>query len=170
MSRFTIVILVIFAIGVMIAVWRFFATNSGIFFQTTSPDTIAVRKIPSIVSQLRQEARNGSWVAFAFIPPNSSNIGAPEINLQYSFEDGKAGLDWVLIAPRNLQDQKKFTDAVSERNQLAMEKEMNGVRYLRVEDGDIADLGLNLLQNTFGLKNDDEIEVIADGIDWRKFQ
>lgn len=170
MSRFTIVTLFILGIGVVIVAWRFFANSSGVSFQSTSINTIAVQKIPGVVSQLRQKAQNGSWAAFAFIPPNSSNIAEPAINLQYSFEDGKAGLDWVLIAPRNLQDQKKFTDVVTKRNQLVVEKEKNGVRYLRVEDGDIVELGLNLLKDIYRLRNEDEMEIIADGVDWREVQ
>jgi hypothetical protein len=87
------------------------------------------------------------------------------VNLQYSIENGRVGLDWVLLAPQNVSDQEKIAAFMKDRGFAANAREMNKVRYLRVEDGDIVDLGLKIATEFYGRRLTDRIDVIVDGFD-----
>ena len=65
---------------------------------------VKVADVPAIFEKLRAAGKDGSFAALAFTPP-----GEPEaVNIQFSIEDGRIGLDWVLIGPLNIRDKKRF--------------------------------------------------------------
>ena len=53
------------------------------------------------------------------------------LNLQFSIEEGEPGFDWVLLAPKNIQDQEKFVSYAQAMGFKVVNKSGNGVDYYR---------------------------------------
>lgn len=90
----------------------------------------------------------------------------PAVNLRFSIEGGRAGLDWVLLAPQNLRDQDRFSHLAREHGHRVAVRETNEVSYLRVEDGDLAQLSLAVMQELYGLSLSDTAELLVGGLEW----
>ena len=126
--------------------------------------TVATRdQIPSIVSKLQQTGRDGSFVVFMFSIPGNHDETLP--NLQYSIENGQLGLDWVLLAPQNIQDETLVTDFVKRLGYTLSKHEINDVPYLRIEGDSLEDLGLKILRDLYQLPADTKLQLIAEGFD-----
>jgi hypothetical protein len=120
-----------------------------------------------LVSALQTATAKGAfWVVL--IPGTAKGDGYTA-NLQYSFEDGVVGLDWVLIAERNIDDEERFLDFARRAGSTIEEKEGNNVRYLRATGAkDITVLGQAFLQQIYGVKPEDSLQLIIDGFTWQK--
>src|SRR5262249_17295046 len=71
-----------------------------------------VSQIPAVFERLKNEGGDGSFAVFMFQPPNKPGSD-DAINIQFSIEGGRIGLDWYLIGPSNIQDKEKFKRRVS---------------------------------------------------------
>ncbi len=131
-----------------------------------SETVITVDQIPRVFGQMAQSHANPTFAAFAFMTPDRPAV-QDAINLQFSMEGGRPGFDWVLIAPRNIQDKDRFLAFAASAGYAASAKEMNGVKYLRVEDGDLPQLCMSVVTGMYGLKPSDQIDLIAEGFEWR---
>lgn len=79
------------------------------------------------------------------------------------------GLDWVLLAKRNIEDQEKFVAVVRKAGAQAETRELNDVRYLRVTDAkDLVGLGKEVLAQLYGVKPVDRLQLIITDFQWRK--
>lgn len=125
--------------------------------------TVTVSDIPEGVAKLQQHGREHAFLVFLFTPRQ----GEDAINLQYSIQRGHLGLDWVLIGSANIADKAKVEAFVTERGHSFREKEMNGVRFVRIEDGDLARLGLHIVTDLYGLNLTARLGTVVDGFDWR---
>ena len=76
------------------------------------------------------------------------------------------GLDWVLLVPRNKADKDKIVAFIKERHYTVLEREGNGVQYLRVEDGNLVQLGMQIVQEFYHLRSDSEMQMFTDGFEW----
>jgi hypothetical protein len=127
---------------------------------------VSASQIPAVVSQLKAFGKDSSFVVFVFMPEGKV---APEdeegVNLQYSIENGRIGLDWVLLAPQNIADKEKIAAYIADRGFAANMREMNKVSYLRVENGDVADLGARIATEFYHLDPADQVDLIVDGFD-----
>jgi hypothetical protein len=155
--------------------WVYFASrNSHVAVDRTSgdvqvltPSAVRVQQISAVVDQLTANAQEQSWAAFTFNPPSQSVTGDSAVNLQYSFEGGRVGLDWVLLAPRNVADKEKVSAFIKQQNHQLLEREVNGVRYLRVEGGDLANLGISMLNQLYGTDRDTEMDLFTGKFEFR---
>ena len=84
-------------------------------------------------------------------------------NLQYSMENRRVGLDWVLEAPQNIKDETAVADFIK-LNGYTISKDMEDVHYLRVEGEGIDQLGVKILRDFYHLPPDTKLELIADGV------
>jgi len=101
--------------------------------------------------------------------PGTAKTDGDNANLQYSFEDGVVGMDWVLLAERNLDDKDKFLDFVHRAGATTEEKEGNGVRYLRATGAkDLAGVGQEFLREIYGVKPEDNLQLALSGFEWRR--
>lgn len=55
-----------------------------------------------IAEALRHRGKNGDFVVF--LVPGTEHHDGCSANLQYSVENDRPGLDWVLLAERNIED------------------------------------------------------------------
>ena len=131
--------------------------------------SVPVAEIPAVVARLHglPEGKYGTWVVFMFRPPGSAP-GAEAVNLQYSVEHGNVGLDWVLLSATNVADKERLTAFVEGRAFRVSEREMNNVRYLRVEGAGIDQLGVAIVTELYGIASGTPIEFHTEGLKWEK--
>ena len=130
----------------------------------TQGPTYATRdQIPSIVSKLRQTGHDGSFVVFMFSVPANDDETLP--NLQYSIEDSQVGLDWVLIAPPNIEDESRLTEFIKRNGYTVSKKDVNEVSYLRVEGSGIEELGIKILRDFHKLPADTRLGLVVEGFE-----
>jgi len=87
------------------------------------------------------------------------------INLQLSMERGHLGLDWVLVSPANVADRAKVEACIRRHGHSVRELEVNGVRYLPAEDGDVSALASAILRGLHQLGPKAALETVADGFE-----
>src|SRR6202042_54389 len=95
--------------------------------------------IPKILTLLSASSRTPAFAVLIFNTadrPNSSDA----LNLQFSMENGRIGFDWVLMAPRNIEDKEALGQYIKGRGYTYAEETLNKVSYLRVEKGDLGQL------------------------------
>ena len=128
--------------------------------------TVSVRDMPALVEALESSGSEGSFVVVMF-----SVTGEPAnedfVNLQYSIEGGLPGLDWVLLAPVNVESKAAVVDFLQESGRPVEERVMNGVHYLRTIGPDLGPLGQELLAAVFGTGLDQSIELVLEEVEWR---
>jgi hypothetical protein len=130
--------------------------------QREMPAPILAEEIPSVVQALQGD-RDGRWVVFAFHPIAAPG-GQDSVNLQYSVEGGGVGLDWVLLSSRNVLDQAPIAKFIASKGFEVSERQMNGVRYLRVEGPGIEALGIAIVAEFYQTPPERLLGVIKDGV------
>lgn len=153
--------IIIAAVVIAIAGALFFASKS----RADESISVQVRRIPEIVQQLRTQSRDTSWIVFLF-SKHGETSDDDIVNLQFSVEKGHAGLDWVLLAPRNIKDRDKIVAFARQRGVQMRERELNNVHYLRAEGNGVETLGVAIATEFYGLSQTDTIEMISDKFDW----
>lgn len=157
---------IVIAIIVVVAIiWLITSVVKSRSVEVT-PEYTTMDQIPSLVSKLRKTGKNGSFVVFMFQIKGSKDEILP--NLQYSIENDKVGFDWVLIAPQNVKDEDGITAFLTKQGSPVSKREMNDVRYLRVEGNGIEDLGAKVLRDFYHLPSDTKLELIVDGFDLKE--
>lgn len=130
--------------------------------------TVTVQRVPAVVAQLAQTGKDGAWAVFMF-----TRNGAPhtsddtDLNLQYCIDGGRMGLEWVLLIPANVAAADEFRACVTRHGYVAADHEKNRVRYLRVEGTALDALGVTVLKECFGLRDDTVIDLVPDGFTWQ---
>lgn len=100
---------------------------------------VSVADIPRVLSALSAATADPAFAVFIFhTPDRPDSEGA--LNLQFSLEDGRPGFDWVLLGSRNVQEQQRFLEFARQGGYDPKLKVENHLRYLRVEEGDLAAL------------------------------
>jgi hypothetical protein len=125
--------------------------------------TLRVRDVPQAIEQLRQKGRNLAFLVFMFEPLAKPAVDG--INLQLSIENGLLGLDWVLISQDNVADRARVEAFIRLRGHAVRELEGNGVRYLRVEDGDVSALASAIIRDLYRLGPEATLDTVADGFE-----
>ena len=125
---------------------------------------ITAAELPRVVAALVSAGANKSFAVFMFAPPGASADDV--VNLQYSIEDGRVGLDWVLIAPRNIADVERVVEFMHASGFLPTERKSHGVRYLRVEQQGIESLGVKLITDFYRVPASASLDLITDGFEW----
>ena len=141
-----------------------------VFLRSRVVDNIPVQvgQIPAIVAQLKATGHDTSFVVFLFSPPGTSpQDDSQSVNLQFSIDKNRLGLDWVLLSPRNKADEARIAQFMKDQGFAVNKRLENGVSFLRVEDGDIVALGLKIVTQFYGLNRSDSIDMIVDGFDWK---
>jgi hypothetical protein len=169
--KILIVIGLLAALGVALLVFSrsvLVADRSGGPPRVITPQSAFVPQVPAIVDQLRIQGKNASWAAFAFDPKGEPHSDETTVNLQYSVEKGTIGMDWVLLGPRNKADKEKIVSFIEQQGHKATEQEGNGVKYLRVEDGNISELGIQIMEEVYHLGPHDDLALLTDHFVWKQ--
>jgi hypothetical protein len=125
------------------------------------PVRVTVGEIPRVLAAVSASTRTPTFAAFAFTTSDGTAV-----NLQFSLEDGRPGFDWVLLAPGNIRDKDGFIAFVLGRGYSYIERTMNGVTYLRVEDGDLAQLCSDVITRFYARSREEPMDLIVEGFEW----
>ena len=139
--------------------------RKGFRARVMAPRAVSVSQLSNVFDQLNGNHKDASWAAFTFCPPDEPASDQTSVNFQYSVEGGKIGFDWVLLAPRNIADKDKITGFIKDKNYTVLQREGNGVKYLRVEDGDLVQLGKQIAE-FYRVKPDSRMGMFTDGFEW----
>ena len=129
--------------------------------------SVTVRDIPSVLGALSATAKDGNFAVFLFGADGQAPAETDALNVQLSIEGGgRVGIDWVLLAPLNLESQSRFVAFFERKGQKVGAREMNQVKYLRVEGGQPAALLQEFLSSEFKVAPEQKMELIAKGFVW----
>lgn len=123
---------------------------------------VCAKDIPKLLAELTAAKSTPAFVVFIFAKAGSSNADGV-LNLQFSLEDGKPGFDWVLIGAANIADQDRFAQFARSSGYTPTLKVENGVSYLRIENGDLAELCRDVVTKMYGLSDAEPLGMIAQG-------
>ncbi|MEO5931309.1 MAG: hypothetical protein ABIR47_15355, partial [Candidatus Kapaibacterium sp.] len=76
-------------------------------------DTVRSPQIPAMVKLLAEEKVEGAFIVIIFIPSGGSKKDV--VNIYYSFRNGSVGMEWPMIAERNIADAAAIADFVEAR-------------------------------------------------------
>jgi len=139
--------------------------EAGAFVPASFEFTVRTHDIPGAVQQLRQNGKESSWIAFLFGTTKvSETTDDRSLALQFSVDGARVGLDWVLLGPRNIADSAIVSAFMEQRGHTVEMREMNGVRFLRVENGDLGELGQSIAEVLYGATSNSELGLLIDGL------
>ena len=124
--------------------------------------TIAVADVGEVFRQISAQGVETSFAVFAIRTGEDDEDDAVEI--QFSVEDGKTGLDWILMSPANIVEKPKVIQYAASKGIEWQEKEMNDWLYLRIEQGDVVGLCTSLIK---GLYQVEQVELKYGGFRYK---
>ena len=127
--------------------------------QETKFYVVSRKDIRTIYNQLETSGTNQSFAIFAFFPNNEEKNNHVEI--QFGIENNIIGLDWVLLGENKEKDKNKFIDLARTNGYEVENLEMNDVKYLRVENGDLAGLMEQVMIQLYDVSPSKKMELIA---------
>lgn len=122
-------------------------------------------QMPVVFDRLEKEGEDGSFAAFTFQPPGTSNRD-DAINIQFSIENGRIGLDWCLLGAANIRDKDKLERFITAQGYKARLQELNEVQYLRVEEGDLTRLCQSVITGLYSLRPTAKLDMVVEGFSW----
>lgn len=125
--------------------------------------SVVLDTLPTILNEVKTSRLDGAFAAFAVEYKNDV------INIQYSFEDDHVGLDWVLLGKLNIKEELRVRKYLNSKDVKFQKKFRNGVAYLRISEGNLAEICRDILERLYLVKADDFIEVYYQGIDLEKY-
>ena len=88
---------------------------------------VKVSDIPLVYNEVAEQKVENSFATFIH------DVESEQVNIQFSYDNGNAGLDWVLLAPRNVSDKEDFLKLAKSMSYVVKEKEKNGTKWLRID-------------------------------------
>lgn len=127
---------------------------------------VTMADIPAVYDKLRASSKDGHFAVFMFMP-TGSQPSDDAINVQLSVEGGRVGLDWVLLGSQNIRDKERFIQLAANLGYQVMDREMNGVKYLRVEDGgSLPRLCEATIRELYSISPAAELDLLPEGFAW----
>jgi len=151
--------LYLFTAGIRIFVhlWR---GDRGSDIAASAPKTIVIADIARVFESLKS---TGVDDAFMVLTPLSA-AGVPDrpFNLQFSKVNHTVGFDWVLEDPTNVKHRSRFESLAKSRRHTLREITRNGVTYVRITNGDLVGLCVEILRRMYFVRDKDLIELFAE--------
>ena len=131
------------------------------------PATVCLPDAPRVVRMVREAGKDGAFAVLTFGKNGAAPAEQDALNVQFSLENGRMGLDWVLVTPLNVAEETAVLAFFNREGRPVETRSRNGVSYLRVEDGDLAALCEVLLGRVFGVTAEQKLALMAEGISGR---
>jgi len=140
----TLIVSILFLAG--IAMYIFWRTRRD---QGIRRKTIAVVDVGEVFRQISAQGVETSFAVFAIQTGKEEEDEDDAVEIQFSVEDGKTGLDWILMSPANIDEKPKVIQYAASKGVEWQEKEMNDWLYLRIEQGDVVGLCTSLIEDLY---------------------
>ena len=121
--------------------------------------------LPALAEALSRGSKPVRWAALMLNTPDRRSDD-DAIALQISIENGRIGFDWVLLAPRNIEDREKFVIFARTQGVEPIAKTLNGVSYLRVDGPDAATFTASIVTDLYRRPPDAPLDLVHQGFDW----
>lgn len=138
----TLIVSLLLAGIAMFLFWRA-RRNQGI-----QRKAIAVADVGEVFRQISAQGVETSFAVF-IIQTGGQNAS---VEIQFSVEDGKTGLDWILMSPANIEEKPKVMQYAASKGVAWQEKEMNDWLYLRIEHGDLVTFCTSLIEDLYQVR------------------
>lgn len=139
-----IIIVVLLVAG--LAVWRLSRSrHKGIHTKS-----ISVSDIGEVYRQISTQGVETSFAVFIVAPPQWDTGDTVEV--QFSVEEGGAGLDWILMSEPNKREKQRVIQCALRKGTEWRECEMNNWLYLRIDQGDLVELCTSLIRDLYGVE------------------
>jgi hypothetical protein len=129
------------------------------------PIQVTVADIPHVLDKVSTASRRPAFGEFVFTTPDRQ-ARKDAVHLRLSVENGQPGVDWVLVAPRNIEDKDAFIAFARRRGYSLAEHRTNGVSYLRIENGDLADVCAEVVTKLYFRPRSEPMELKVEGFEW----
>jgi len=139
--------------------------SRGLRGQVVPTHVIHLSDVPRVLRLTSSVGKDGTFSVFLVrsVPRGSDGVFP---SVQFSVEDGRVGFDWVLTSRRNVTDQSRFEALAKSLGYSPRLREMNNVKYVRVENGDLAALCREVLVQLFGVDEKSQLGLIVEGVKW----
>jgi hypothetical protein len=137
--------------------------------QTFAPaplPSVTTEDIPAVLAALSSDGEDGDFAVFLFGESGQPPAAMDALNVQFSVERERMGIDWVLLAQLNVDNQMRFVAFFESNGRSVQRRQLNDVRYLRVEGDGLAELLQQFLLTEFGVRSDQTLELIVSGFAW----
>jgi hypothetical protein len=124
-----------------------------------------VADIPHVLQKVSTAPRTPAFAEFVFTTPDRP-AEKDAVHLRLSVENGHPGIDWVLLARRNIEDKDAFVAFARRRGYSLVEGTNNGVSYLRIEDGDLARACAEVITEFYFRPRSEPMELKVEGFEW----
>jgi len=144
------------------------AIAGALWFKSTAIPTyqVNVAAIPRVLAELSAAHETPAFAIFMI--PQTPGPGRDEkLEVELSIEAGKPGFDWIPPSPQNFEDETRFTEFARAAGYTVEAKESRGVRYLRVENGDLARLCRDVIVTYYHHAEAEPVELLVQGFDWK---
>ena len=152
-------ILSLIGIAILVGVIVVFART-----RVPPPARVTVSQIGSVFESLSAAPMGPAFAIISFTTPERPQA-KDALDLQLFKENGRAGFDWPLSTPRNLQDEELFLSFARTAGFLPRLMETNGIRHHRVDEGDLLQLCMGVITELYGQAPDARIELIVEGFE-----
>lgn len=129
-----------------------------------APKEMRRRELPQLFRAFKKQAAGESYAGVIVSTGVGETSEAPYI--QFSLEQSRIGLDWLLNTRQGIADADRFSSLAKSLGQPVLEREQNGVKYLRVEQGDLLALAEAVLADLYDVKQSDLLRLQTSGIEW----
>ncbi|HEX8126037.1 MAG TPA: hypothetical protein VF548_10690 [Allosphingosinicella sp.] len=126
---------------------------------------VATDNLPALIEAMSRGPASERWATLMFSTPDRPS-DADAVALQMSFENGKPGFDWVLLAPRNIDDQERFRKFARAHHLQPVARSMNGVSYLRVDCPDVARFTASVVTEMYHRPPNEALALVYEGFEW----
>ncbi len=161
--------LLVVALGVTAVVLVARWTGAQIDWDLRSPSVpsiqVTVADLPNVLTELARASGTPAFAELVFTTPDRPNQ-RDAVHLRLSLENGHLGVDWVLLARRNIEDKASFVGFVSRRGYSFSERTTNGISYLRAEDGDLIQLCTDVVTKLYARPRSEPMGLIVEGFEW----
>jgi hypothetical protein len=138
----------------------------GLLLRRGNEARISLGDIPTVFGKVNAAGKDGTFAAFRFRIADET-VKDTAVNVQFSVEDGRAGFDWMLTSEVNRRDRERYLALGRDLGHTVTEhKARNGCEYLRVEDGDLAELCRASIVELYRLQESTELGLVWQGFDW----
>lgn len=128
------------------------------------PTRLTVAQIGAVFESLSAAPAAPAFAIISFTTPERPTAN-DALDLQFFKENGRAGFDWPLSTPRNLEDEGRFLAFARRAGFTPRLMETNGIRHHRVDEGDLLQLCLRVITELYGQPPDAQIELIVEGFE-----
>src|SRR4051794_22293021 len=122
-------------------------------------------KLPALAAAIAHGSEPVRYAALMFSTPDRPS-DEDAVALQMSYENGRGGFDWGLLAPRNIEDQEKFEAFARAHGVEPVARSMNGVSYLRVECPDVTKFTASVATEMYHRPPNEPFALVYQGFDW----